>query len=206
MDIQHAHWLKVLTTMALAAWLWHAPSTARAQGADVLHPAEPSATTSLHVGDDAPAFSLRAYNEDDALKLVKSPLVGLNFFTGIRPEYPKEVVILVFLKAESQTKRHDLATLQQLFKKYKNDGMIALAICVDKEDPQVVYGAIDRNNVSFPVLRDRFAVVAGRYDVKKYPTLFIIDKNGKIQAIGEGYQDDIEGYLDTKIRDLLAAP
>ncbi len=204
MDSRNA--VKILVAVAVATSLGVTPSSVRAQASsDMLRPADSAATTSLHVGDDAPAFSLRAYNEDEALRLVKSPLISLNFFTGIRPEYPREVVILVFLTAESQKERHDLATLQKLFKKYKNDGVMAIAVCVDKDDPQVVYGAIDRNHVSFPVLRDRFAVVAGRYDVKKYPTLFIIDKNGKIQAIGEGYQDDIEAYLDARIRDLLAA-
>ncbi len=178
-----------------------------AQDADWLRPVVPGedATTSLRVGDDAPAFSLRAYNEEVALRLVKSPLVGLNFFVGIRPEYPKEVVLLTFLTAESQTERHDLAVLQKLYKKYRGNGVVALAISVDKKDPQTVYAAIDRNDVAFPVLRDRFAVVARRYDVKKYPSLFVIDKSGKIQAIGEGYENDIEGYLEEKIRDMLAA-
>ncbi len=196
--------------LSLAAWTVLATlafaHTLAAQDTDWLRPVVPGEdkVTSLRVGDDAPAFSLRAYNEDIALRLVKSPLVGLNFFVGIRPEYQKEVVLLAFLTAESQKDRHDLATLQKLYKKYKGNGVMVLAVSLDKEDPQTVYDALDRANVTFPVLRDRFAVVARRYDVKQLPTLFVIDKNGKIQSIGENYSGDVEAYLDTKIRDLLA--
>lgn len=179
---------------------------ARAQEPTWLQPSPQEAKdgSALRVGDDAPAFSLHTYNEDVALRLTKSPLVSLSFFVGLRPEYSRQVVLLGFFKASDKESQGDLALFQKLYKKFKDDGVLVLMISLDNKDTQSVYKVIDSEKIGFPVLRDRFGVVARRYDIVKLPTLLIIDKDGKIVSIGEGYKGDVEGYLEREIRTLLS--
>lgn len=158
----------------------------------------------LQVGDDAPAFSLRAYNEEASLKLVKSPFVSLNHFVGLGAEYPKKVMLVGFFAMWNEKSRKDLAVFQRIFKKFKDDELALVMISVDHKDTQTVYEAIEKEKLTFPVLRDRFSVVFRRYGVKTLPTLFLIDKDGKLVSIGDGYKESVEEYLEREIKRLLA--
>ena len=157
----------------------------------------------VHVGDDAPAFNLRAYNEEVALRLVKSPLASLNHFVGLHPEFPKQVVLVGFFAAWNPQSQAELAVLQKTYKRFKDDDVMVLMISLDNKDIEGVYEAIEKAKVTYPVLRDRFGVVSKRYGVTKLPTLLIIDKEGRIASIGEGYETNIESYLEGEIRALL---
>lgn len=155
------------------------------------------------MGDDAPAFSLRAYNEDVAIRLSKNPQITLNTFVGYGAEQPRKALLLGFGAWWDEKSWKELATFQRLYKKFKDSGVMVIMISLDRNDPQLVYESIDKEKVQFPVLRDRFQVVSRRYGVSKLPTVFLIDKDGKIVSMGEAYKDDVEAYLDSEIRRLL---
>lgn len=163
-------------------------------------PSDPPLPT---VGADIPALSLRAYNEEVANKLVGGTSVSANNFVGLSPEQPRQVLIIHFFSVENSRSVEDLATLQKLFKKYQDEGVMVISISVDPSSQEKVYTTIEESRVTYPVLRDRFGVVARRYGIRKIPSLIITDADGRIASAGEGYSSDIENFVDSEIRALL---
>lgn len=155
------------------------------------------------LGDDAPAFSLRAYNEEIAVRLTKTPQVSLNHFVGFGAEQTRKAVLLAFAARWNDKSWKELAVFQRLYKKFKDSGLMILVVCIDRNDTQLVYESLDKEKVTFPVLRDRFQVVSRRYGISQLPTLFLIDKEGKIVSMGEAYQEDVESYLEEELKRIL---
>lgn len=155
------------------------------------------------LGDDAPVFSLRAYNEDIAIRLSKTPTITLNTFVGFGAEQPRKALLLGFAASWNERSWKELATFQRLHKKFKDSGVMVLMVSLDRNDPQFVYESLDNEKVTYPVLRDRFQVVSRRYGVSQLPTVFLIDKDGKIVSMGEAYKEDAETYLEGEIKRLL---
>lgn len=194
----------VSALIGLCFWMSPVNSTADAAGAPdsrVLPFGSPELAPRL--GDDAPAFSLQAYNEDVAIRLSKNPQITLNTFVGFGAEQPRKALLLGFAARWDENSWKTLAAFQRLYKKFKDSGVMVMVISLDRNDPQFIYESIDKEKISFPILRDRFQVVSRRYGVSKLPTVFLIDKDGKIASMGEDYKEDAEVYLEGEIKRLI---
>ena len=55
----------------------------------------------------------------------------------------------------------------------------------------------------FPVLSDRFNIVAKRYMISKLPCVYIINGDGKVHMVNVGYSDDISKHLFDELRRAL---
>lgn len=45
-----------------------------------------------------------------------------------------------------------------------------------------------------------------RYSIRVYPTLYLIDRQGKLQYINRGFSEDSMMHLEKKIRELISRP
>jgi hypothetical protein len=56
---------------------------------------------------------------------------------------------------------------------------------------------VARNRVTYPVLSDRFNVLARRYlgEEAPLPSLFVVGRDGVIRRIERGYTRDVAGFL-----------
>jgi hypothetical protein len=130
----------------------------------------------LDVGDEAPPFMLYSYNETETKAVSGSTTPGIGQFLGISPEHPKKVVLLVFLDKNSAA---DLETLSKLQRKYgqKGAGLQVVVVGVAREAVEMndAIGTA-KGGVEYPVLRDRFLVVSGRYGVERdaAPAIFLL--------------------------------
>jgi hypothetical protein len=80
-------------------------------------------------------------------------------------------------------------------------------------DPEIVFDALRRLQITYPVVLDNQHVIAGQYDVRSCPTLLVIDTHGFVRYIcgGEGSNEQteqlIQRYLyESGVRDILPVP
>ena len=60
--------------------------------------------------------------------------------------------------------------------------------------------------VRFPLLTDRFNIVARRYYIQKLPCVYILDAEGKVAMVNVGYGDDVSKTLLDEIRKHIGEP
>lgn len=95
-----------------------------------------------------------------------------------------------------------LPALQALSEKYKSKGLRVIGIDpYDKKEDDIA-AFLSKRGVSYTVLlggKD----VAKDYHVSGYPTMYLVDRTGKIIFIQEGYGKDVENKLDEIIKNNL---
>jgi peroxiredoxin len=137
----------------------------------------------LATGTIAPDWELPTLTDKKvSLKSLQGQLVLIDFF--YKACYP---CILAF------------PSLQALAKKYKNKGLQVIGIDpFDKKDDDLKT-FLSKQGISYTVLLNG-KDVANDYHVSGYPTLYLIDKTGKIMLVKQGYSKDMEKELDDFIK------
>lgn len=81
--------------------------------------------------------------------------------------------------------RAELPHLISAYKGYADQDLVVLAVDVG-EDPSQVKGFVLTQRVSLPVLLDSTREIAHAYQVRAFPTNFLIDRQGIIQEVRIG--------------------
>lgn len=162
----------------------------------------------LEVGSQAKKFSLKVVNSE----AVSERSYALNKLIGPRAKAPKKLVVLSFFATYCGPCKRELPLLQKLYQRYGDKGLGVLVVSIDK-DKDVPGGASNaiaklakQNKLTFPVLHDRFNIVAKRYGIEKLPCLYMIDASGQIAFVNVGYTDKFSEQLVTEIQQRLAVP
>ncbi len=89
--------------------------------------------------------------------------------------------------------RNEMPSLNRLFKAYKDQGLIVLAVSTDRS-PSTVKDFLSRYPADFQVFMDADMQTSRRYRVFSMPTGFLLDKNGVIikRYLGEEDWDSPE--------------
>ncbi|RMG02893.1 MAG: TlpA family protein disulfide reductase [Nitrospirae bacterium] len=127
------------------------------------------------LGKDAPSFRLNDLNGNE---------VTLSAFQG-------KVVLINFWATWCGPCKREMPGLEEVFKRYKNQGFTVIAVSIDSEKSAIL-NFLKSIPLSFPILHDPKIEVSKRYKVYAYPTSFLIDRKGIIREkfIGE------ENWLD----------
>jgi peroxiredoxin len=162
----------------------------------------------LQEGSRAEQFTLKVVNTDK----VDKRQFSLANYVGEAPSSAKKVVVLSFFATYCEPCKRELPQLQKLYERYADQGLGVLVVSIDK-DRDVKGGAAaavqviaQENKLTFPVLHDRFNIVAKRYGVEKLPCLYLIDANGNVARANVGYTDDFSVQLTTEIQQRLGVP
>ncbi len=156
----------------------------------------------LSVGAPGLGFSLPAINEEVAMEMVKRPRVSLSDFTGVQAAVETKAVVLYFFDRE--TGGDQLATLTRLQRRFGGKDVHVVAISTDTIDVGTMSTWIEAQKLDFPVLRDNYGVVSGRYQVDKLPTTVIIDSSGYLFAIGRPDAAELEEAVAAELEPLIA--
>lgn len=113
-----------------------------------------------------------------------------------------QVVMINFWATWCNPCRVEIPQLQKIYTKYKNVGFTVLGVNIDKNKIQAKKMA-RKLGASFPILFDNNQQVSKLYSIKAMPLTVLIDRDGKIRSIFQGYKPGYEKKYASEIRKLL---
>jgi len=117
-------------------------------------------------------------------------------------EYRGDVVLINFWATWCGPCRQEMPLLDQLYTRYHRVGFNLLGVNIDDDSARAM-SMIRELGVSFPVLFDSRKEVSKLYDVNAMPVTILVDRDGNVRHIHQGYKPGYEDkYLD-QIRMLL---
>ena len=118
----------------------------------------------------APRFSLRN---------LKGNLEGLD-------DHSEEVIIVNFWATWCVPCVKEMPSFENLYRRYRSQGLTLLAVSLDKGDPTKVQEFADKHKLSFPILLDTEGVAEKLYPSFSIPFTYVIDKQGRVVARVDG--------------------
>ena len=97
-----------------------------------------------------------------------------------------KVVILDFWASWCGPCAESFPVMDKLQKKYKDQGLVILAVSVDEKAAKMAT-FLDRNPVSFTVVRDAQHQLVATAEPQTMPTSFVIDRAGKVRFLHNGF-------------------
>ena len=94
-----------------------------------------------------------------------------------------------------------VALVQRIYDRYSEEGLVVLAISVDRQK-QVVPSYIWENGYTFPVLLADGEVQLA-YKVHGIPALYLIDREGSVRFYQRGFRPGLEERISGTISGLL---
>lgn len=123
----------------------------------------------LNKGQLAPDFKLQT---------LKGETVQLNDYRGQR-------VIVNFWATWCPPCRAEIPDFQKLYEN-ENVEILAVNLTGTEESIEHVQTFVEDFNMTFPVLMDENSDVSSTYQVRAYPTSYMIDSNGRVQFVAMG--------------------
>jgi peroxiredoxin len=117
-------------------------------------------------------------------------------------EYRGDVVMINFWATWCGPCRQEMPLLDELYSRYQRVGFNLLGVNID-DDSSRAMEMINELGVSFPVLFDATKEVSRLYQVDAMPVTVIVDREGNVRHVHQGYKPGYEQkYLD-QVRALL---
>jgi peroxiredoxin len=134
----------------------------------------------------APAFTLQS---------VDGKTVSLAQFKG-------DVVMINFWASWCGPCRQEMPLLDDIYKQYKDMGFVLLGVNVEP-DTHDANAWLKKTPVSYPVLYDPKSQVSQLYQVQAMPTTVIVDRQGNVRFVHNGYVPGDENQYMNSIRTLV---
>lgn len=134
----------------------------------------------------APAFTLQS---------VDGKTVSLSQFKG-------DVVMINFWASWCGPCRQEMPLLDSIYKQYKDMGFVLLGVNVEP-DSRNADAWLRKTPVSYPVLYDPKSEVSQLYQVQAMPTTVIVDRQGIVRFVHNGYLPGDENQYMNSIRSLI---
>jgi peroxiredoxin len=141
-----------------------------------------------HGAADAPA-------PDFTLKTLAGPALRL-------AEQRGQVVLVNFWASWCGPARWRCRTSTRLHDKYRGAGVVLLGVNVD-DDPKRPWPTEAHKGIRFPVLLDTDKTVVRRYKLGSMPTTVLIDRDGRVRHVHQGYRTGYDTTYDAQIRALV---
>lgn len=160
------------------------------------------------VDKPAPTFRLPVYN-GPAIGEPNGPMIGVDRYVGQDPTDKKTKLLVVsFMASFCGPCKKEMPYLQALHEKYRDQGLRVLMVAIDREEDgqKKVAELVATNKVTFPVLKDRFNIVARRWlgNQSPLPSLFMVRPDGTVKTVHRGYSDDASTILEKEVTAALA--
>ena len=96
-------------------------------------------------------------------------------------DYKGKLVVMPFFATWCPPCRKEMPTIQKLYEELKSNKKIAIiAVGIDRGGKDKIISFAKENGLTFKILVDEDNKVANSYGVSNIPTVFIIDKKGRI--------------------------
>ncbi len=118
-------------------------------------------------------------------------------------EHLGEVVLINFWATWCGPCRQEMPLLDALYSKYQRAGLVMLGINIDEERADAVEMA-ETLKVTYPILFDERKDVSRAYQLGTMPLTVLIDREGVVRYVSEGFKPGYEKLYTDKLRELLA--
>src|SRR4051812_13669545 len=151
-------------------------------------------------GKAAPMFRLPVYNG----KALNTSVIGLDRYLGAdATDKDAKVVLLSFMASFCGPCKKEMPYLQSLHEKYGPKGLRVVMVSIDTEDKgyQIINELIEKNKVTFPVLKDRFNLVARRWlgTQSPLPSVFMVNPEGVVKLVHRGYNQEASELFEKEV-------
>jgi len=132
-----------------------------------------------------------------------SSLVGPHAEAGQQAK----AVLISFFATWCRPCNKEMPFLEQIYTEYQSKGLRVVSVAIDKDEatwPQIAE-LVKQNKVTYPIVKDRDNLIARQYLGHKtaMPSVFIIDKDGKVRLVKQGYTEDAATFLRTEVEKAL---
>lgn len=110
-------------------------------------------------------------------------------------DFKGKYVLLDFFYKSCMPCMKALPVMQSLYEKYKEKGLVVIGIDPYDTNTALLKKFLSKKGVTYPVLLGS-KELSSQYRVSGYPSIFLIDKTGKIIHSSAGYGDGTEAELD----------
>jgi peroxiredoxin len=138
------------------------------------------------VGSAAPAFSLK----------------DLKGATVTMAQQAGKVVIVNFWATWCGPCRQEMPQLDELYAKYRRAGLVLFGVSLDYQKDRATEMA-QTLKVAYPVLFDEQRNVSRSYGVDDLPVTLLIDRQGVVRFVSQGYKPGYESRYAEQLRELL---
>ena len=118
-------------------------------------------------------------------------------------QYRGKVVLLDFFYRSCYPCMLAIPGLQELHHQLQDSGLVVLGVNPFDTATATLQRFLSSRGVQYPVLIDADKEVVKTWMVRAYPTLYLIDRNGKIRFNQIGYSKETEGVVVEKVKALL---
>ncbi len=112
------------------------------------------------------------------------------------------VVLLDFWATWCPPCRKSFPWMDEMYSRYKKDGLIVVAISEDSKR-ELVERFIEKMNPLFPIAYDPTGEVAEKFNLRGMPTSYLIDREGNIAIIHVGFRNSDKDKLEADIKMIL---
>ena len=126
-------------------------------------------------------------------------LQGVNMRLG---ELRGQVVMINFWASWCGPCRQEMPLLDQMYQQFKPLGFTVLGVNVE-ENSKAAKSMLKSTPVNFPILFDSENGVSRQYKVRAMPTTILVDRDGNMRYLHEGYKPGYEVSYEEQVRKLL---
>jgi len=96
-----------------------------------------------------------------------------------------------------------LPSLERLHQSFKGESFVLLGIDIG-EERETVLNHVNKNNLSFTNLLDKYGNISSEYGVRSTPTKVLIDPEGNLAGISLGYREWDSDEIKSLIRMIIS--
>jgi len=117
-------------------------------------------------------------------------------------DYRGQIVLINFWASWCGPCRQEMPLLQDLYRRYKKLGFVILGVNVDSDSTKARNYLRDIQ-VTFPILYDNSNAVSKQFSVNAMPTTVIVDRNGNMRFMHQGYKPGYERDYKKEVVQLI---
>ncbi len=116
-------------------------------------------------------------------------------------DFAGKVLVINFWATWCPPCEEEMPELNQLHKRYQNEGLVVVGIALDKDSLNLVEPFVRKKGIEYRILRGNERVLRGIKGFTGLPTTLILDKKGEIKKKYDGSFDKDD--LEKSLRELL---
>jgi len=157
----------------------------------VLDPFEKAGVVELKEGQPAPGFTL----------------LTLDGGRASLTDHRDKLVVLNFWATWCQPCTVEMPSLEALWRRYRDRGLIVVGVCVDRGAPKALLEPYVRNlRLTFPILLDPDSKTSDRWRVTALPATFLVRPGGEVAGMAMGAREWNSDEMRALVERLLPHP